>query len=310
MNSNTKKLLEKQQYRFVGEHSAVKICGWTKKSLKDQGVCYKEKFYGINCHQCCQMSPAINFCNHDCIFCWRERDNSPFSVIDDPVEMVSKLQDASDALLQGFKGYEKINLEKLKESRQIKHVAISLSGEPMAYPLISKLIKECKKADLSTFLVTNGTFPKILKKIEMPTQLYISVEAPDIETYKKVDKPISENTWSALMESLDYLKTLKKKTRTALRLTLIRDMNVFDPKGYAKLIERANPMFIEVKAYMFVGASRQKLSITNMPRHEEVREFAQQLSKYCKYKIVDEQKESRVVLMMTRDLKSRKLIFS
>ena len=42
-----KKNLEKQGYRVVGNNSAVKICNWTKKSLTDKGVCYKEKFYGI-----------------------------------------------------------------------------------------------------------------------------------------------------------------------------------------------------------------------------------------------------------------------
>ena len=48
---------------------------------------------------------------------------------------------------------------------------------------------------------------------------------------------------------------------------------------------------------MYVGASRQRLQIENMPFHEDVKAFAQQLEKHCDYKIVDEQKISRVVLM-------------
>ena len=64
MQKELKLLLEKQQYAFIGEHSAIKICEWTKRSLKDQGVCYKEKFYGINSHRCCQMTPAVNFCQN------------------------------------------------------------------------------------------------------------------------------------------------------------------------------------------------------------------------------------------------------
>ncbi|RLE41207.1 4-demethylwyosine synthase TYW1, partial [Candidatus Woesearchaeota archaeon] len=49
-----RKVLEKQQYAFIGRHSAIKICYWTKKSLLDEGVCYKQQFYGIKSHRCCQ----------------------------------------------------------------------------------------------------------------------------------------------------------------------------------------------------------------------------------------------------------------
>ena len=42
-----KKALEKASYEIVGNHSAVEICGWTKKGMKsDSGGCYKQKFYG------------------------------------------------------------------------------------------------------------------------------------------------------------------------------------------------------------------------------------------------------------------------
>ena len=46
--------LEKKGYRFVGskKHAAAKVCHWTKKSIMDDGVCYKEKFYGIESHRC------------------------------------------------------------------------------------------------------------------------------------------------------------------------------------------------------------------------------------------------------------------
>ena len=71
MINELKKLLEKQQYEFSGDHTAIKVCEWTKKSLRDEGYCYKQRFYGIRSHLCCQMSPAVNFCSHSCVFCWR-----------------------------------------------------------------------------------------------------------------------------------------------------------------------------------------------------------------------------------------------
>ena len=54
-----KETLEKQGYRIVGNNSAVKICNWTKTSLRDEGVCYKEQFYGIKSHLCAQISCSL-----------------------------------------------------------------------------------------------------------------------------------------------------------------------------------------------------------------------------------------------------------
>ncbi|MBN1159983.1 MAG: 4-demethylwyosine synthase TYW1, partial [Candidatus Diapherotrites archaeon] len=82
--------LEKQQYRVVGNHSVVKICEWCKKSLRGEGVCYKQKFYGIKSHRCLQMSPAL-LCDQRCLFCWR--DTSIFNslgwigAVDNPEEI-------------------------------------------------------------------------------------------------------------------------------------------------------------------------------------------------------------------------------
>ena len=69
--SKVKRILKKQHYEIVGKHSAVQICRWTKRSLRDEGVCYKEKFYGIKSHLCCQMTPAVMWCPNKCVHCWR-----------------------------------------------------------------------------------------------------------------------------------------------------------------------------------------------------------------------------------------------
>ena len=313
MDALYKKLLERQQYRFVGEHSAVKVCGWTKTAVKGKGGCYKQKFYGIQSHQCAQMSPAVNFCNHDCVFCWRERNNSSFGKIDDPVEVANGVAEAQVKLLAGFGGHPNADLQKFAESRQIKHVAISLNGETFAYPKIGELITEFHKMGQSTFVVSNGTFPERLKEMitknQLPTQLYISLEAPNKGIYIKVDRPIFENTWDKLMETLDVLHEIKDKTRTVIRVTLVKDVNMVDPEGYAKLIEKAQPKFLEVKGYMFVGASRMRLNISNMPRHPEVKSFAEEIGKHCGYKVIDESEISRVVLMMEEDSPDRIMKF-
>jgi tRNA wybutosine-synthesizing protein 1 len=70
--------------------------------------------------------------------------------------------------------------------------------------------------------------------------------------------------------------------------------------GYAELAERAEPTYIEAKAYMHVGFSGLRLDYKNMPSHKEVQDFARCLAEKTGYKIVDEAVESRVVLLSKR----------
>lgn len=68
-------------------------------------------------------------------------------------------------------------------------------------------------------------------------------------------------------------------------------------EGYAKLIEKANPTYIEPKAYMHVGFSRLRLGYESMPDYQEILEFARQIAKETSYSIINESRESRVVLL-------------
>ena len=67
---DTIKKMKKQGYRFIGDHAAVKICRWTKKSLRGEGECYKNRFYGISTLGCVQMTPWLG-CDNKCLHCWR-----------------------------------------------------------------------------------------------------------------------------------------------------------------------------------------------------------------------------------------------
>ena len=165
-----KLLLEKQGYGFIGKHSAIKICEWTKKSLRDEGVCYKEKFYGIKAHRCCQMSPSIGFCQNRCIFCWRPIEYTIGTKIkgkvDNPKELIENAIKMQQKQLIGFKGYKKVNRKKLEEAMKPNQFAISLSGEPCIYPKLGQLIKEIHKRKATSFLVTNGLQPEVLEKLK------------------------------------------------------------------------------------------------------------------------------------------------
>lgn len=297
ISKQLKEELEKQQYRLAGNHSAVKICHWTKESISHARHCYKQDFYGIQSHRCMQMTPCVAWCQQKCIFCWRTHKLvEPDIKWDDPETIIDGCIEEQRKLLEGYHGHEGADKKKLEEAMYPNQAAISLAGEPTLYPHLSGLISAFHNRNFTTFLVTNGLEPKVLSELELPTQLYVSLCAPDEETQKKVNVPMVEGSWKALNDTLELLPSLN--TRKALRITLVKGKNDFQPESYAKLISKADPDFIEVKAYMFVGDSRRRMTIGNMPFHEEVREFSQLLEKELPdYEIIKEKKESRVLLL-------------
>ncbi len=298
-------LMKKQGYGLVGAHSAVKVCEWAKKSLRSEGVCYKEKFYkdihGIESHRCLQMTPAAYFCPNRCIYCWRATDKTVANSMDDieedePKEIVEKAIIAQRKLISGFNGFKGVDKEKWKEAQNPNNAAISLTGEPTAYSKLSGLIDEFKKRNMSVFLVTNGQFPEKLEALSSePSQLYLSIDAPTKELYKKLDIPQLPDFWERFNRSIDIMPTFSCKK--AVRLTIVRGWNDSHEKEYAELIKRAQPDFVEVKAYMHVGFSVYRLPIEAMPRHSEIQEFAKKLNQHLGYVLKDEDERSRVVLL-------------
>ncbi|MDP2846044.1 MAG: 4-demethylwyosine synthase TYW1 [Candidatus Methanoperedens sp.] len=290
----TQSLLKKHGYHLAGTHGAVKTCLWLNKSLRNEGACYKSKFYGITSHRCIQMTPAL-VCNHRCLHCWRAIE-MPVEVPkewDSPHEIVESCLAEQRRLVSGYGGSEFMDKAKWKEAFAPMHVAISLSGEPTLYPYLPELIEEFHKKELTTFVVTNGTNPEMVGKLK-PTQLYISLNAPDRETYEKACAPLGD-TWENIKQSLEVMKD--SETRTAVRITLTKGINMVNPEGFAHLIGLAEPDYVELKAYMHLGFSRKRLTLDNMPSHEEVRDFSKQVAAALGYLVADESENSRVVLL-------------
>ena len=304
------KALEKQQYRLVGNHSAVKVCQWTKNMIKGKGGCYKYKFYGIRSHQCMQMTTSM-FCANRCTFCWRG-EKAPVSKtwygpIDPPEYILKEAVKRHMKLLNGFGGSEKVNKYMKEQKESVRHVALSLTGEPITYPLLNEILKQFHEQKISTFLVTNAQFPEAMEKIENVTQLYISVDAPDKTSLKSIDRPLFKNYYERLLQCLDIMA--KKKFRTCIRLTVIKNSNDNNFEGYAKLIKRGQPNFIEAKSYMHVGASQKYHKADDMPSQQEVMEFSKKIIEHLpEYEIVDEHEPSRAVLMMKKSLNKKRYI--
>lgn len=301
LNKKQVEKLESSGYRFVGSHNhaAAKICHWTKQSILDKGVCYKEKFYGIESHRCLQMAPAVPNCQQKCEFCWRDLSYTQTQwegEYDDPKTIIDEAVKAQNNLLCGFFGNDKANKEKLEESKTPTNAAISLAGEPMLYPEIDELIAEFNRRNFTTFVVSNGQCVDKLKNLENePYQLYLSLDAPTKKIYNNVCQPQISEGWDNLNQSLDTLASFN--SRTCIRTTCVKGRNMTNPEKYAELIKKASPGFVEIKAYMCVGSSRHRLTPDNMPTFDEVKSFAQKIGENCGKKIVNESEVSRVVLL-------------
>jgi len=297
-------LYEKQHYGLVGAHSACKICDWSKKSLRNEGFCYKQKFYGkihgIESHRCMQMSPAAYYCTNRCVYCWRAIEKTAGNSMDgtatdEPEWIADNCIKEHRKLLTGFKGSQKTDKDKWKEAQNPKSVAISLTGEPTLYPKISELVTEFKKRDMAVFLVTNGQNPDALLRIDEPSQLYLSLDAPTKDIYKRIDGPQLPDFWERFNRTIDMMRSFSCKT--AVRLTIVNGWNDSHIKDYAEIIERIDPDFVEVKAYMWIGFSRYRLGQEAMPRHNEIADFSHKLKGEIGYVYKDEDERSRVSLL-------------
>ena len=283
-------LSELKGYQIVGRHSAVKTCLWLKKSLKDEGYCYKQKFYGISSHRCLQMSPAL-ICNLSCIHCWRPLDlMPPFAEWDEPEFIFEESIRAQHRLLSGFHGTEGVNRRKLEEAYRPNQVAISLIGEPTLYPRIDELVEVYRENGFTTFLVTNGTNPQAVERVE-PYQLYLSITAWNAESHMSLQ---GRDQWEKVERTMRIMA--EKDGRTVIRLTLMRDVNM-EPEKFVEIVNKVQPDFIEAKAYMHLGYSRLRLDRNAMPSHEEIRAFSERLSRLTGYEVRDESEISRVVLI-------------
>lgn len=306
------KQLKKAKYG-VSDHSTVELCHWTKKSFKGEESCYKHKFYGISTHQCMEFSPAGMHCENRCIYCWRPMEfydslQMDSNKVAEPEEIVTKLMQERRGLIMGYYGDKKAITKKLDESLLPAHYAISLSGEPTMYPKLPDLIKYLKslKATKSIFLVTNGQEPQMLQRLQdedaLPTQIYLSTNAADYDSFMEINKPRYDDSWERWNKSLDLLSKLD--TRTVLRMTLIRNHNNSDSMipAFAEMIRRANVHFIEIKSYMHIGRSTNRLDRSDMLEFEEVSHFASELARQSQiYSVMDDSVMSRIVVLQNQE---------
>jgi wyosine [tRNA(Phe)-imidazoG37] synthetase (radical SAM superfamily) len=391
----------KTTYRIVGKnkHSSVKPCHWLEQRLmtgRNNRNCYKGVF-GVESHRCLQNTPSLPFCNHQCVFCWRDIEigslGSEFIVEpDEPKEIVNEMIRHQQDIIQNhlnlrryLDNYEimidilyymlldrssahtvnslmnKIHVSKNKieravnllknqnfikpKSQSIKnfeldndiqcciksrdeieilinralttpdeimqahseamspnHAAISLDGEPLLYPEISELVQEFKNRGMSTFIVSNGTLPEKIESLDtLPSQLYITLPAPNEQIYKRTCRPMIKNGWKKLNQSLGLIDSLS--CRTLVRLTAIKNLNINieNINDYAKIIEKANPNFFEIKGFTLQAKAlliKERLKSDKplqyyFPEYEYLEDLALKFEKLSGYPLIYKNKASR-----------------
>lgn len=292
--------LTKQGYKLIGSHSGVKLCRWTKSMLRGRGGCYKHTFYGIESHRCMETTPSLA-CANKCVFCWRHHTNpvgTEWRWKMDPAEKI--IQEAGENhrnMIRQFRGVPGVLPERFEEGLIVKHCALSLVGEPIMYPEINSFLRLLHQQNISSFLVTNAQFPEEIRSLVPVTQLYVSVDASTKDSLKKIDRPLFKDFWQRFLDSLRALG--EKQQRTVYRLTLVKAWNVDELKAYADLIALGQPDFIEVKGVTYCGeSSASSLTMANVPWHEEVIYFVQQLASLLPdYEIACEHEHSNCLLL-------------
>ncbi len=396
------KLYTKSNYRVLGrhKHSAIKPCHWQEQKLltgRENRNCYKS-YFGIGSHLCLQNTPSLPFCNHQCVFCWRDIEHASFGPtwrgpVDRPKILVQKMLkhthniifrhltkerslinlEIMKAILNyalekdqgkgefGFKITKDLLLEEMdyssskmarallllrnmdvldysgmsvyyihprirdelttkkdvdriisrdvttkediervfEEAKHPKHAAISLAGEPTLYPRIGELVEEFRKRDMSTFIVSNGTNPDVIRKLQednqLPTQLYITLPASNQKLYLRVCRPLIKNGWERLMETLSLLPDLD--CRTVVRITAVKyiNMNLDLVPEYVNILKKYTPHFIDIKGFTV------EANAVNMakrwggdhdlrdyrPTYDEILEFARALESQGDFEILD-----------------------
>ena len=285
VSSPTHAALTKQGYTIIGTHSGVKICRWTKSALRGRGSCYKFSFYGIKSHLCMETTPSLS-CSNKCVFCWRHGTNPVGTTwrwqVDPPEMIFQGAKEGHYKKIKMMKGVPGVRAERFQEAMRIRHCALSLVGEPIFYPHINEFVALLHKERISSFLVCNAQHPDQLAALKPVTQLYVSIDASNAESLRKIDRPLHRDYWQRFLRCLDILREKRYRMRTVFRLTLVKGFNIDEEvEGYADLVARGLPCFVEIKGVTYCGTSSSSsagLTMQNVPFYDEITTFVEAMN--------------------------------
>src|SRR5436305_2769544 len=232
-----------------------------------------------------ETTPSLS-CSNKCVFCWRHGTN-PVSTtwrwqVDPPEDILRGVMEGHYKKIKQMKGVPGIKADRFAEAFTIRHCALSLVGEPIFYPYINEFLAMLHERRLSSFLVCNAQHPDQLAALGYVTQLYVSIDASNKESLRRIDRPLHRDFWERFQRCLEILRAKRNRMRTVFRLTLVKGFNVDEEvEGYADLVQKGLPSFVEIKGVTYCGTSTSVgagLTMQNVPFYEEVADFVVKLN--------------------------------
>lgn len=92
-----------------------------------------------------------------------------------------------------MKGVPGVVASRFSEAFKVRHCALSLVGEPIFYPHINEFLELLHNDRISSFLVCNAQHPDELARLKRVTQLYVSIDAPNKESLREIDRPLNRD---------------------------------------------------------------------------------------------------------------------
>lgn len=161
---------------------------------------------------------------------------------DPPDTLIESALVVHRSLIKPLKGLEGATTKRYNEALNPRHCALSLVGEPIVYPYINEFVELLHKQRISSFIVTNGQHPDAIQRLKTPaTQLYLSIDAPDAETLKRIGNPLFKDYWERLQESLRHLR--HRTERTVARLTIVKGWNDKDVEVRSE-VDKKNDVYL------------------------------------------------------------------
>ncbi len=193
-------------------------------------------------------------CTFDCIYC--------------QVGSFSKTKIKRANYIDLFKFKRELREVLAKEPR-IDYITLSGSGEPTLHKDLDKIIKAIKKVSKNKYpvsVITNSSFlyrKKVRQELKEADLLIPSLDAPDAETFKKINRPHSRIELKKIINGLiDFRREFKGKIWLEIMIVGGVNDNLEGAHKFKKIISQIQPDKVQINLPVRPSAERVPLPQT------------------------------------------------
>lgn len=172
--------------------------------------------------------------------------------------------------------------KRIKQGLTADYITLSGSGEPTLHNRFGELIEAIKKlTDIPVAIITNATLlheKKVRTDCAKADLIVPSLDAPDEQTFKKINRPAADITIDKLIEGMIQLRK-EYKGQIWLEIFFIDSINTSQDKieKFAELIRRIDPDKVQLNTAVRPTA---EFGIKKI-NPEKMRKISQKLGKKC-----------------------------